>query len=292
MQKKEKKPTKKQIQSFQNYILWWYQKNKRNLPRRDSQNPYYVFVSEIMLQQTQVPRVIPKFLEFIREIPTIQDLATSNQEKLLKLRLWLGFNRRVLAMKKTAEIICNKYNWNIPDDPNILKNLPGIWKYTATSIPVFAYNKEIPVIDINIKRVIQTRIMYDFGTKRFINFVKKNTRQKQQKIDKITQQYLLEICTMLIPKRKSCIRHNALMDYWSIVLTSSKTWISSPKQKPFAWSTRQVRWAILKKILANWPQDINVLKKSFQHKDFDIIIQSLCDENFTTITNWKLKIKK
>jgi len=259
------------IKEFQQHIFSWYKANKRTLPWRDCQNPYYVLVSEFMLQQTQVNRVVDKFLAFVKKLPTIEDLSNCSQTTLLWLRSWLWFNRRALNLQKAAQIICKEYKGQVPEDPLILLSLPGIWQYTSCSIPAFAYNKNVAVVDINIQRVLTTRF---FG---------ENTTEKLSPRD------IQELASQCIPPWKSSDRHNALMDYWSLVMTAKKTGIRSAKQSTFHGSFRQVRGNILKILISAWPQDIEILRKSFPHNDFDRAIQELIAEWFICQL-WKKKV--
>jgi len=143
----------KKIHILQEKILCWYAEHKRTLPRRDTFNPYYVLVSEIMLQQTQVDRVAPKFEAFIEALPTLETLAAAPKDLLLTLRSGLGFNSRVLRLQRCAQEIIERFAGEIPREREALLSLPGIGPYTSASILAFAYNLPVPVIDTNVRRV-------------------------------------------------------------------------------------------------------------------------------------------
>ena len=141
-------------QKIQKTILDRYQHNARSLPRRQTTDPYQIMVSEIMLQQTQVDRVIPKYLHFLELFPTLQSLADTDKTTLLTARSGLGYNSRALNLQKAAQVIVHEYKYIFPQTKDELIKLPGIGPYTAGAICAFAYNQDVTVIDINIKRVL------------------------------------------------------------------------------------------------------------------------------------------
>lgn len=143
-------------------LLRWYEKGHRILPWRDSGNPYYIWISEIMLQQTRVEAVKPFFERFIQALPTVEDVAICPEEKLLKLWEGLGYYNRVRNIQKAARIIVEEYQGKLPADYEKLKSLPGIGNYTAGAIASIAYDLPVPAVDGNVLRVY-SRIteMYD-----------------------------------------------------------------------------------------------------------------------------------
>ena len=134
-------------------LLSWYAQEKRDLPWRDEPTPYHVWVSEIMLQQTRVEAVKEYYIRFIKALPTVQDLASCEEEKLLKLWEGLGYYSRVRNMQKTAKRLTAYYDGVFPDDINALTDLPGIGSYTAGAIASIAYGKPTPAVDGNVFRV-------------------------------------------------------------------------------------------------------------------------------------------
>ena len=132
----------------------WYRKEKRTLPWREQRNPYYIWVSEIMLQQTRVEAVKPYFQRFIRELPDVKALAVCPEEKLLKLWEGLGYYNRVRNMQKAARIVMEQYGGVLPADAEALKRLPGIGSYTAGAIASIAYGIPVPAVDGNVLRVL------------------------------------------------------------------------------------------------------------------------------------------
>ncbi len=135
-------------------LINWYQKNKRNLPWRKTKDPYKIWISEIMLQQTRVEAVKDYYKKFLEVLPTIQDLANIDEDILLKLWEGLGYYSRAKNLKKCANEVLKKGYNTLPKDEIELKKLPGIGPYTAGAILSIAYNLPIPAIDGNVMRVL------------------------------------------------------------------------------------------------------------------------------------------
>ena len=138
-------------------LLSWYSENKRKLPwriKKNVKNPYYVWISEIMLQQTNVSTVINYYKKFIFNWPTVHSLSKSKLDKILFVWQGLGYYTRAANLHKTAKIICSKYDGKIPNTYKALIQLPGIGEYTANAIMSIAYNKKTIGIDVNINRII------------------------------------------------------------------------------------------------------------------------------------------
>ena len=131
-------------------IAEWYQKNKRQLPWRDTNNPYDVWLSEIMLQQTRIEAVKPKFLLFKQTLPTIQDLANCEEDALMRLWEGLGYYSRARNLKKCAIALVEQYNAQLPEDYKALLKLPGIGPYTAGAISSIAYGLPAAAVDGNV----------------------------------------------------------------------------------------------------------------------------------------------
>ena len=141
-------------QSIRKKLLAWYDKTKRDLPWRNTKDPYHIWVSEIMLQQTQVKTVLPYYERWIKTIPTIEKLATTPERKILKLWEGLGYYSRARNFKKAAQIIYKEMNGKLPKTVKDLQNLPGIGRYTAGAISSIAFGLNAPVLDGNVKRVL------------------------------------------------------------------------------------------------------------------------------------------
>ncbi|MBI9046381.1 MAG: A/G-specific adenine glycosylase [Anaerolineaceae bacterium] len=141
------------IASFAQDLLTWYFKNGRSMPWRGSNDPYLIWVSEIMLQQTRVETVIPYFQAWMKQFPTIGDLASASEQQVLQLWEGLGYYSRARNLHKTAQIIINDFDSHIPQERNILEKLPGIGSYTAGAITSIAFNMDETALDGNIRRV-------------------------------------------------------------------------------------------------------------------------------------------
>ena len=140
--------------AFSNSLLHWYLQNKRDLPWRNTTNPYPIWLSEIMLQQTRVAQGMPYFHAFMEAFPTVFDLAKADEEQVLKLWQGLGYYSRARNMHKTAQIIAFELNGNFPNNYTDLLKLKGIGEYTAAAIASFAFNEVVPVVDGNVFRVL------------------------------------------------------------------------------------------------------------------------------------------
>ena len=139
---------------FHNTLISWYLENKRNLPWRNTQNPYFIWLSEIILQQTRVAQGTPYFLSFTTSFPTVFDLANANEEQVLKLWQGLGYYSRARNLHKTAQHVAHDLSGIFPDNYTDLLKLKGVGEYTAAAIASFSYNEVVPVVDGNVFRVL------------------------------------------------------------------------------------------------------------------------------------------
>jgi A/G-specific adenine glycosylase len=140
--------------TMQKKLLKWFAENQRPLPWRKNYEPYQVWISEIMLQQTQVTTMLPYFDRWMKELPTIEALASASEDKLLKLWEGLGYYSRARNLQKAAKILTSKNEGRLYEDFDLLLELPGIGRYTAGAIMSIAYNKDFPVVDGNVVRVL------------------------------------------------------------------------------------------------------------------------------------------
>ncbi|MFA9289222.1 MAG: hypothetical protein ACEQSA_05080 [Weeksellaceae bacterium] len=142
-----------QIAQLQQIVWSYYRENKRLMPWREHIDPYWVVVTEIMLQQTQVPRVMTKFPEFLKQFPDFATLASASLPQLLGAWQGMGYNRRAKYLQQIAEKIVHEHNGILPQDPELLEKLPGIGPATARSIIVYSYNLPLVFIETNIRRI-------------------------------------------------------------------------------------------------------------------------------------------
>ena len=142
------------LRAFQRRLLAWYRVHQRRLPWRQTRDPYRILVSEIMLQQTQVDRVVPKYREFLRRYPTIHALASAKTAELRRVWYPLGYNIRPLRLRQIARTTLREHGGRIPDSYDGLLAMDGIGRYTAGAVLSFAFNQDAPILDTNVARLL------------------------------------------------------------------------------------------------------------------------------------------
>ncbi len=142
------------VRRFQRRLLAWYKRHGRDLPWRRTRHPYRVLVSEIMLQQTQVDRVVPKYREFLRRYPTLASLAAARVDEVRRLWYPLGYNIRPVRLHAIARETVARYGGRLPASAETLRSLPGVGRYTAGAILAFAYGRDAAILDTNVRRVL------------------------------------------------------------------------------------------------------------------------------------------
>jgi A/G-specific adenine glycosylase len=167
---------------FSKTLIHWYLQNKRDLPWRNSTNPYHIWLSEIILQQTRVAQGTPYFAAFIENFPTIHHLAQASEQQVLKLWQGLGYYSRARNLHKTAQIISFEMNGVFPKNYLELLKLKGVGEYTAAAIASFAYNERVAVVDGNVFRVLS----------RYIGIENDIADAKSKNVFKETAQLLME----------------------------------------------------------------------------------------------------
>jgi A/G-specific adenine glycosylase len=135
-------------------LLGWYAREKRTLPWRGSSDPYTVLVSEIMLQQTQVDRVIPKYLQFLEKFPSLASLAAASRADVIRAWAPLGYNRRAVRLHELARRVVDQCEGRLPKEASCLRRFEGIGTYTAAAVACFAFGEQLPTLDTNVKRVL------------------------------------------------------------------------------------------------------------------------------------------
>lgn len=222
------------IPQFKKTIWDYYKKNGRHdLPWRKTKDPYKILISEVMLQQTQVPRVILKYKSFLKKFPTVGALAKAPLKDVLLEWQGLGYNRRAKYLKLCAEKVVNEHRGAFPQTLKELTALPGIGPATAGDLLAFAYNIAVPVIETNIRSV-------------FIHFFYNSSRES------VTDKELLTLIEKTLDMENPCEWYWALFDYGAYLKqtrnpnTQSKHYV---KQSPFKGSNREKRSRILKLIL-------------------------------------------
>ncbi|MFC1650505.1 A/G-specific adenine glycosylase [Candidatus Latescibacterota bacterium] len=229
------KLTKPEITSFQSEIHTFFAENGRILPWRETSDPYHIVISEIMLQQTQVPRVLPKYERFVELFPDIEALADTGLHAVLREWKGLGYNRRAKMLRDMAVEIVERFGGVIPSDEDALRSLPGIGPYTANAIRAFAFNIPSVFIETNIRSVFIHR------------FFKDRTGVNDAEIFPLIAQTL--------DTGRPRQWYYALMDYGAFLKKNIKNPNRSSahysKQSPFQGSDRQIRGLILELLLEN-----------------------------------------
>jgi A/G-specific adenine glycosylase len=220
---------------FRNRIYRFYHNNRRDLPWRNTDDPYRILVSEMMLQQTQVKRVLEIYPGFIERFPDFAALYAAPVKDLLSGWQGLGYNRRALALKKTASRVINEWNGILPDDEKILWTLPGIGKATAAAIQAFAFNKPSLLIETNIRRVYIHCYFLDRPL--------------------VSDREILPLIKETLDHENPRDWYYALMDYGSYLGKTrenpNRRSRQYKKQSPFEGSNRQVRGRILSYLVTN-----------------------------------------
>jgi A/G-specific adenine glycosylase len=227
------------VTELQGRLLSWYSANGRDLPWRHTRDPYAVLVSEIMLQQTQVSRVIPKYHAWLQAYPRLEDLAAAPLEAVLRSWQGLGYNTRARRLRDCAAAAVNTAaggEVTLPRTLPELLRLPGLGPYTARALLVFAYDQDVAAVDTNVRRVLT----HQFGLSRDLGATD-----------------LQALAEAVLPRGRSRDWHNALMDYGALVLTARVSGVSSRhSQDPFVGSRRWQRSRLLQTVLTGGPQTI------------------------------------
>ena len=147
-------PDRQVVTRFQRRLLAWYRRHGRDLPWRRTREPYRILVSEIMLQQTQVDRVLPKYHQFLDRYPTMEALAAAPVDDVRRLWYPLGYNVRPVRLHAIACEAMARYGGRLPDSADTLRRLPGVGRYTAGAILAFAHGRDVAILDTNVRRVL------------------------------------------------------------------------------------------------------------------------------------------
>ena len=152
------------LRTFRRKLRAWYARHARDLPWRGTRDPYTVWLSEIMLQQTQVETVKPYFRRFLAALPTIEALAQAEEQQVLRLWEGLGYYRRARQLHQAARQIVAEHGGRFPTDPQAVERLPGIGRYTAGAILSIAFDQRRPILEANTLRVFSRLLAYDGQT--------------------------------------------------------------------------------------------------------------------------------
>lgn len=243
-------------------LLGWYAQHARDLPWRHTTDPYSILVAEVMLQQTGVHRVVPKYSMFIEKFPTFESLASASRAQVIRMWSSLGYNRRAVNLHITAQFVVEEWSGELPNDISKLRLLSGVGPYTAAAIASFAFGADEPVLDTNIRRVI-SRLLFGI------------TPPNDKCLEKTARE--------LLPESRASHWSQALMDIGATICTASKPYcqgcplrsdcvasailVSAPRdtvkssvpnrasQDRFMGSTRYYRGRIVEALRSVFPDD-------------------------------------
>jgi A/G-specific adenine glycosylase len=264
-------PSSERIAALQKLLLDWYAEHRRDLPWRRTTDPYAVLVSEVMLQQTQVSRVVARYPAFLERFPTAESLAAAPLRDVLSAWLGLGYNNRALRLKRCAEAAPSG---RLPRDLAGLRALPGVGPYTARAVLIFAHNADLAAVDANVRRVLTSELDLptDLGTGA-----------------------LQAAADAALPLGRSRDWHNALMDYGALVLTSQVTGIAPrTRQTPFAGSHRQRRAHLLRSLLERGPLSLSdaAAELELSVADCHAVVESLAADGLVALRGDTITVRQ
>ncbi len=237
---------KESISSFRTKVNRFYRRAGRNLPWRETLDPYKILVSEIMLQQTQVDRVVPFYRKFVKLFPDFYTLSRAGDRKILLAWQGLGYNRRALYLKRIAKVVVKHHKGKLPRDERDLLKLPGVGKGTAGSLQAFAFNMPSVFLETNIRRAF---IHHFFPASQ-----------------KVSDDDILPLVASALDKRNPRQWYSALMDYGTMIATKHPNPNRRAKnyavQAPFSGSRREMRGKILKLLLKRPKADVKTLARA------------------------------
>jgi A/G-specific adenine glycosylase len=261
-----------QIHEFQESVWEYYHAHARSMPWRDDPTPYHVLVSELMLQQTQVGRVLPKYQEFMRRFPTVDALAQAPLADVLGAWSGLGYNRRAKFLHAAAQKVVEEYAGTVPDTFEALVALPGVGKNTAGAVLAYAFNQPVVFIETNVRTVF------------FYHFFADRTD--------VDDKELLPLIAQTRDDEHPREWYWALMDYGTYLKTLGSNIAQSrhyARQSKFEGSRRQVRGKILKALVAG-PVPLTELTALVGDERLESVVNDLMREGFVEQNNSQLRL--
>jgi A/G-specific adenine glycosylase len=261
------------VQRFQKKVFSFYQQNKRELPWRNTEDPYKILVSELMLQQTQVSRVVSYYERWIARWPTLGALASASRTEVLKAWMGLGYNTRAVHLHKAAQKIVAEYDGDVVAAMKQYQEIPGVGRYTAQAVQIFSTNADLVTVDTNIRRIFiaEFHLSENLSTKELWGYAKQ-----------------------CLPLGRSREWHNALMDYGALHQTAKKTGIRSvSQQSEFEGSDRQIRAAVLRLLLSG-PSSFETVHRALGGDRMKLrkILGKLVDEELLVLQNKMYQVKE
>jgi A/G-specific adenine glycosylase len=270
------------IGAFKKKIYSYYRVHRRDFPWRSTRDPYRILVSEIMLQQTQAPRVVQPFEKFIKLFPRVEVLAKSSPAKVIRAWQGLGYNRRALNLHRTAKVLEEQYGGVVPSDPEKLIALPGIGPATAAAIGAFAFNLPGVLLETNVRSVF---IHFFFPTRK-----------------KVSDSELLPLIEKSVDREQPREWYYALMDYGVMLkatsINPSRRSRHHKKQSTFKGSDRQLRGAILRSLArhtrtrARLVESVREELQSVDQKKLERQLDALMKEGFLEVRGERISIAR
>jgi A/G-specific adenine glycosylase len=189
------------VRMIQDRLLAWFQSNARDLPWRRTRDPYAILVSEVMLQQTQVDRVLPYYERFLRTFPDVESLASAATADVIRLWSGLGYNRRAVNLQRAARAVVELFGGQFPAEPARLRELPGVGAYTAGAIAAFSFERDVAFLDTNMRRVV-SRLLFGDRT--------------------VSERELASIAERLVPPGRSWEWNQALIEFGALQCTARR----------------------------------------------------------------------
>ncbi|MGD9035373.1 MAG: hypothetical protein PVF10_02365, partial [Syntrophobacterales bacterium] len=265
-----------EVEEFRQIMYQYYAEHRREMPWRVSRNPYHIIVSEIMLQQTQVERVLAKYEEFTSRFPDFHSVSIAPLQEILGVWQGLGYNRRAIALQKICRLVVTEHGGVLPNSVETLQTFPGIGPATAGAICAFAFNKPTVFIETNIRRV-------------FIHFFFPNKND-------VKDTEILPLVEETLDTRSPRRWYHALMDYGAMLKKGehnpNRRSAHYNKQAPFQGSNREIRGLILKTLLEKPDLTEGELIRSVDKSPERVrpIITQLTREGFLVRAGSRLKI--
>lgn len=277
------------LAELQEEVLQWFAENGRDLPWRRTREPYAILVSELMLQQTQAPRVIPKYDTFMERFPTVESLAEAPLGEVLRLWSGLGYNRRAQYLHRAAQYVAAEFGGDFPSTSDDLRQLPGVGPYTAGAVAAFAFNSDVIIVETNIRRIYQLLFSGDDASDATSLLIGQALLPRGSARD--WYHALMDLATEVRTERSPAAQQQRLKELFPMLSEHSFPVFSGvrverPRQSSFTGSHRFFRGQILKRLgggPAGYPTlayglDADEVKKALQaltkeglviHESFD-----------------------
>ena len=261
------------IKRFQQKVFSFYKRYGRELPWRNTTDPYQILVSELMLQQTQVPRVVPYYEQWIARWPTLDALASASRADILKAWMGLGYNNRAVHLHQAVQKITAEFDGDVIAAMKQYKEIPGVGLYTAHAVQIFSTNANLVTVDTNIRRIFIAEFHF---------------------AEDLSTSELWAVAEQCLPPGRSREWHNALMDYGALLQTAKKTGIRpTSQQSQFDGSDRQLRAAVLRFLLSG-PSSFDAIHRTVggAQRRLKKILGKMVDEGLLMLQNTYYQVKE